>query len=84
MVDFLLKKKKFHNRLYLNIIVVVWKMAFKIKTISLLFIIVISFILLINIAYGLKCKAGYGMQPTDIRTSGSQCSGLSKITTAAE
>ena len=32
------------------------------------------------------CEPGYGMIPTDIRTSGSasQCSGLSKITTEAE
>ncbi len=30
------------------------------------------------------CKVGEFRPPTDIRTSGSQCSGLSKITTEAE
>ncbi len=30
------------------------------------------------------CEPGYAIQPTDIRTSGSQCSGLSKITTWQE
>ena len=46
-------------------------------------------LLLISVVSGeedLTCKAGYGMIPTDIRTSGlaSQCSGISKITTAAD
>ena len=59
-------------------------MAFKIKIISLLFIIVISFILLIHVAYGLKCKAGEGIAPMFTSGLASQCSGLSKITTEAE
>ena len=37
-----------------------------------------------NFVISLKCKAGEHRPPTDIRTSGSQCSGLSKITTEAE
>ena len=45
-------------------------------------------LLLISAVSGedLTCKHGYGMIPTDIRTSGlaSQCSGVSKITTWQE
>ena len=48
--------------------------------------VVIICLLLISVVRGedITCKAGYGMIPTDIRTSGSQCSGISKITTEAE
>ena len=48
------------------------------------FIICLLFISVVRGEEGLTCKAGYGMIGTDIRTSGSQCSGLSKITTEAE
>ena len=45
-------------------------------------------LLLISVVRGedFTCKAGYAIQPTYIRTSGSasQCSGISKITTEAE
>ena len=32
----------------------------------------------------INCKAGHGIQPTYVLTSGSQCIGISKITTEAE
>jgi hypothetical protein len=51
--------------------------------------VVIICLMLITVVSGeedLTCKPGLGTIPTDIRTYGfaSQCSGLSKITTAAE
>ena len=48
------------------------------------FIICLLFISVVRGEEDLTCKDGYGMIGTDIRRSGSQCSGLSKITTEAE
>ena len=50
------------------------------------FIICLLSISIVRGEEDLTCKVGYGMIPTDIRTSGlaSQCSGVSKITTPAE
>ena len=48
------------------------------------FIICLLSISIVRGEEDLTCKDGYGMIGTDIRRSGSQCSGLSKITTEAE
>ena len=53
------------------------------KVVSVL-IICLLLIFVVRGEEDLTCEAGEGMPPTDIRTSGSQCSGLSKITTEAE
>ena len=59
----------------------------QLKVLNILLIIFVSQYVLVLVVGGkdLKCKPGEGIWvPTDIRTSGSQCSGVSKITTEAE
>ena len=61
-------------------------LCMKMNVINMIMLLLISQYMMVLAVNGkdLTCEPGEGMPPTDIRTSGSQCSGWSKITTWQE